>query len=941
LFARLTDWLFGYDFFISYAHGDGLNYPTLLEKLLKGLGYKVFLDKNDYVAGIDLNQATRRRVRMSRKLIVVARPLAFESHWIKRELDIYLEMGRTPILININSALETARNDAPLSQLATQNHWLRVEEHLPHVDDAPTKKCIDDLNRSFDATRQETIRVRFFQGATVAFAALAAVAVWQAWRATEQRDLALQSQSRVMAALADQRTDEITAVNAIPLALEALPDPSAGIVRPYTPEAEAALYKALFVRRDYATLHSTNSKGKALTVGLARLSDEGRKTMTLGTLLASDRPKIWDTETGNLLTVINEEMADDLGSRFVSSGSQVLTTSSVAGEARLWKSDTGQRVASYKCPQEFQKLTSFDVSQDRKFALLGCDGRLLRLVEIDGTAERDLFHFDHQLRSAFFSFDGQHIVATQEDNFVRILQTSDGEEQFSIQENARSKVAGILSPDNLLLATFPFEEDDGSQLILRERQTSRIIASVPASLNFGIFRGTRGIFDPAGQLFLVISPKPQSTVRVLRTKDGTEAVSLKGHDDHVMSALFSADGRRIITASEDHTARIWDTKSGRELATLKAHNWPVLLADISDDGAWIVTSTAGNGNEARIWRSQVRPGFPVEDCHQNWSISSASFDAEGKRLVTSGGSIACVWDVSSSKLIARFDQHQYGITTASFSPDGRHVVTSSDDKTAAIWSASTGELYRRLAGHTGNVASAAFSPDGKRVLTASQDTTAQLWDAQTGDRLPITLHHPTWLRQAAFSADGKRILSVASKNIYLWDAATGADLQVLENSDEVRYATFSPDGRYIAAAIGDGGGDSGYSLGIWDLVTKKSILTIPHDDQIWHISFSPGGSRIATASDAIRVWDLAAQTPVAVIKDGDAPYTWAEFNRGGNKLVAVTSGSVGLWPQFEKPQDIVGVAKKTLTRCLTPRERSIFKLDLTPPPWCVGAHGQQ
>ena len=55
------------------------------------------------------------------------------------------------------------------------------------------------------------------------------------------------------------------------------------------------------------------------------------------------------------------------------------------------------------------------------------------------------------------------------------------------------------------------------------------------------------------------------------------------------------------------------------------------------------------------------------------------------------------------------------------------------DKTARLWDAATGKpIGEPLTGHTDAVSSAAFSPDGKRIVTASEDKTARLWDAATG-----------------------------------------------------------------------------------------------------------------------------------------------------------------------------------------------------------------
>jgi WD40 repeat protein len=71
----------------------------------------------------------------------------------------------------------------------------------------------------------------------------------------------------------------------------------------------------------------------------------------------------------------------------------------------------------------------------------------------------------------------------------------------------------------------------------------------------------------------------------------------------VVSAAFSPDGTRVITASHDHTARVWDTATGKPLtAPLEHHGW-VLSAAFSPDGALVVT--ASDDHTARIWDVQL------------------------------------------------------------------------------------------------------------------------------------------------------------------------------------------------------------------------------------------------------------------------------------------------------------------------------------------------
>ncbi|MHC5916366.1 MAG: ribosome assembly protein 4, partial [Nostoc sp.] len=74
------------------------------------------------------------------------------------------------------------------------------------------------------------------------------------------------------------------------------------------------------------------------------------------------------------------------------------------------------------------------------------------------------------------------------------------------------------------------------------------------------------------------------------------------------------------------------------------------------------------------------------------------------------------------------------VYTASFSPDGKRIVTASSDNTARVWDIS-GKQLAELKGHTSLVISASFSPDGKRIVTASDDNTARVWRVNNLDEL--------------------------------------------------------------------------------------------------------------------------------------------------------------------------------------------------------------
>jgi WD40 repeat protein len=120
------------------------------------------------------------------------------------------------------------------------------------------------------------------------------------------------------------------------------------------------------------------------------------------------------------------------------------------------------------------------------------------------------------------------------------------------------------------------------------------------------------------------------------------------------------------------------------------------------------------------------------------------------------------------------------VFSASFSPDGQRIA--SNDGTSRIWNAATGKLIGDpLVGHHGPVRSASFSPDGKSVVTGSEDETARVWSA-------------------VFSPDGKMIVAASDdKTARLWDAATGQPIgePMRGHADKVRTAAFGPDSRRV------------------------------------------------------------------------------------------------------------------------------------------------
>jgi hypothetical protein len=118
---------------------------------------------------------------------------------------------------------------------------------------------------------------------------------------------------------------------------------------------------------------------------------------------------------------------------------------------------------------------------------------------------------------------------------------------------------------------------------------------------------------------------------------------------------------------------------------------------------------------------------------------------------------------------------------ASFSPDGRRVVTASADYSARVWDAATGAPVTPLLKPGLGLVRVAFSPDGRRVATAGGAYDARVWDAATGESLGPPLRHRGFVQHLAFSPDGQRLATASQDGAArIWNL-TGPDTRPLED----------------------------------------------------------------------------------------------------------------------------------------------------------------
>src|SRR5262249_34030177 len=110
-------------------------------------------------------------------------------------------------------------------------------------------------------------------------------------------------------------------------------------------------------------------------------------------------------------------------------------------------------------------------------------------------------------------------------------------------------------------------------------------------------------------------------------------------------------------------------------------------------------------------------------------------------------------------------RHAAPVTALVFCPDGKGLVSASQDGTVRLWDTDLtgktpgrfGKELRRFEGHREAVFCVAVSPDGKTLATGGADRTARLWDVATGKRVRPPTPYQETVDCVAFSPDGKRL----------------------------------------------------------------------------------------------------------------------------------------------------------------------------------------
>jgi WD40 repeat protein len=326
---------------------------------------------------------------------------------------------------------------------------------------------------------------------------------------------------------------------------------------------------------------------------------------------------------------------------------------------------------------------------------------------------------------------------------------------------------------------------------------------------------------------------PKCTVKVWDAATGASVATWKEqHADWITQLSWSADSKRLVSASYDRTAKVWDLGPNGGVRTLDGHR-----GDLTGNTLFGPSSYFSDW-----WKSGT--GFSFEEAAVAWSPDGGQVASVLPYRATFGQPDAQVqtgpvriWDPNTGTTLQLLKAPSLPVRVLAWSPDGRQLAalasrggTQARPQEVTIWDLTTGQMVTHFVLESATGAESVsdkshlvFSPDNQRLTVGSKGRMC-IWDAKTGKELqalPDSVIGPV-----AWHPDGRRLATLAKGDhqhavIRIWDTTTGTALQTVRGpSGGVKALLWSRDGKRLFL------GSPHNTITVYDPETNTDLLTL-------------------------------------------------------------------------------------------------------------------
>ena len=288
------------------------------------------------------------------------------------------------------------------------------------------------------------------------------------------------------------------------------------------------------------------------------------------------------------------------------------------------------------------------------------------------------------VNGARFDPTGQRILSFSEDDFAVLWDSESGEMLWYIHADGPMR-DGVFSPDGAYVAVAAADSTIG--VLFADTGEVKFQSEVHEGGALGV------AFSPDGRELM--SRGADGKIRFWDVETGMERLKIDAHGLSVTTASYSPDGRWLVSGSGgggDGIAMVFDVATGETVARLYPHNEVVRQAIFTADGKRVLTA-AGDGF-ARLWDIETEAIVTSVSSDQR-DLSDVAISPDGQRFVTvafqSDGPSAVLWDIESGQRLADYFGQSSTVLDVEFAPtlpgEPMQFATASYQGAVEIWTA--------------------------------------------------------------------------------------------------------------------------------------------------------------------------------------------------------------------------------------------------------------
>lgn len=605
-------------------------------------------------------------------------------------------------------------------------------------------------------------------------------------------------------------------------------------------------------------------------VSSALLSPDGQRV-----LIASDAYRLLD-DAGRVIATLPEPK-DALASPAFSTGGRLVATPAAAG-VEIWDSVTGEPIRILRTGTQSPIHLRFSPDGARLAVIFDQALQIWNPITGERTSKSLSTAPDLEIRKVSFSRDGDRLLVLTKQHEGMGFEGTDGTWLWDLRSgrllgHAPDLVGASLSPDGAVVIG---DKDDSLRVYQVAAGLQEESCHAPAS----DADNQTPILSPDGQSIILIG---HEDLRVLGLDCKSRiAGRLQSHTDTINVAVFSPDGRSILTGSDDRTGRLWELPP--RAPSLESDN---PYKDGDDGFNFALPDAQGY----RVWNGITRE--PLATLGGDFSTNPAfAASADRRRLATVDHAGVQIWDVATGVGRRRMAVDAKDATYIALSADGRRLAVAYSGDKAAVFDLGLESPMAMPLNGAGNITSIRFSPDGRRIVTTSFDSGVWTWDSATGRALRKLIDNGAY---ADFSPLGQEILTDSDDGtVRIWNAGSGALVSASSpgvSSFSPHRAAFSPDGRRVVVQSSP--------VTVLDAATGQVLATYPGDvEGSYALTFMPGGDMRFSGRSGAATWPIRFLYGKALVADAcrrlPRQFTLEERRTYGVKPAAAYCGGKGL-----------------------------------------------